>query len=136
MAAERLSSVGVIFGYSTTGFDAEDFIEVEGCYECPSLGGSREKLDATALKDTVRRKINGIKDYGDELQFKCYYDSTEYDALDALTDTEVYWTLKFPNNKGTFTWTGSPSVSLDGFGVSALLAYSLNIAPSSDITKA
>lgn len=134
MANERLSSVGVIFGYSTTK-DGE-LIPVDGCYEVPSLGGTTEKLDATALKDTVRKKINGIKDYGDELAFKCYYDSDEYDALDALKDTTVYWTLKFPNNKGTFTWEGSPTVSLDGFGVSAIISYALNIAPSSEITKA
>lgn len=133
MAAERLSSVGVIFGYSTT---AEgEITPVEGCYEVPSLGGSVEKLDVTVLSDTVRKKMNGIKDYGDELQFKCYYDSDEYDALDGMADQNVFWTLKFPNNKGTFTWQGTPSVSLEGFGVSAPIGYLLNIAPSSEIKK-
>lgn len=133
MANERLSSVGVIFGYSTT--EAGEITEVNGCYEVPSLGGTVEKLDVTVLKDTVRKKINGIKDYGDELQFKCYYDSDEYDALDALKEQNVYWTLKFPQNKGTFTWQGTPTVSLEGFGVSAPIAYLLNIAPSSEIQK-
>lgn len=134
MAAERLSSVGVIFGYSTTGFEGE-ITPVEGCYEVPSLGGSVAKLDVTVLSDTVRKKINGIKDYGDELQFKCYYDSDEYDTLDGLKEQNIYWTLQFPNGKGKFQWQGTPTVSLEGFGVSATVGYLLNIAPSSPIEK-
>ena len=74
--------------------------------------------------------INGIKDYGD-LAFKFNYAKEQFTTLNGLTGS-INFKVTLPDAT-TATFSGEPSVSLEGVGVGAAMTYTLNISLDSDI---
>jgi hypothetical protein len=74
---------------------------------------------------------DGIKNYGDSLSFKFLYEDTQFSTLNGLTGSSE-WKVELPEGT-TCTFGGSCSVKLDGVGVNAVLTYTLNIKPNSEM---
>lgn len=121
-------SKGIKLSYSSTGTDS--YTDLTDLLEIPSLGGSVDKVDVTTLADASKKYINGIKDYGD-LAFKFNYAKAQFTTLNGLTGS-VNFKVTLPDNT-TATFSGEPSVSLEGVGVGAAMTYTLNISLDSDI---
>lgn len=121
-------SKGIKLSYSSSG--TESYTDLTDLLEIPSLGGSVDKVDVTTLADASKKYINGIKDYGD-LAFKFNYAKTQFTTLNGLTGS-VNFKVTLPDTT-TATFSGEPSVSLEGVGVGAAMTYTLNISLDSDI---
>ena len=121
-------SKGIKLSYSSTG--TESYTDLTDLLEIPSLGGSVDKVDVTTLADASKKYINGIKDYGD-LPFKFNYAKEQFNTLNGLTGS-VNFKVTLPDTT-TATFSGEPSVSLEGVGVGAAMTYTLNISLDSDI---
>lgn len=121
-------SKGIKLAYSSTGTDS--YTDLTDLLEIPSLGGSVDKVDVTTLADASKKYINGIKDYGD-LPFKFNYAKEQFNTLNGLTGS-IHFKVTLPDNT-TATFSGEPSVSLEGVGVGAAMTYTLNISLDSDI---
>lgn len=121
-------SKGIKLSYSSTG--TESYTDLTDLLEIPSLGGSIDKVDVTTLADASKKYINGIKDYGD-LAFKFNYAKEQFTTLNGLTGS-INFKVTLPDTT-TATFSGEPSVSLEGVGVGAAMTYTLNISLNSDI---
>ena len=121
-------SKGIKLSYSSTG--TESYTDLTDLLEIPSLGGSVDKVDVTTLADASKKYINGIKDYGD-LPFKFNYAKEQFNTLNGLTGS-IHFKVTLPDNV-TATFSGEPSVSLEGVGVGAAMTYTLNVSLDSDI---
>lgn len=121
-------SKGIKLSYSSSG--TESYTDLTDLLEIPSLGGSVDKVDVTTLADASKKYINGIKDYGD-LAFKFNYAKAQFTTLNGLTGS-INFKVTLPDTT-TATFSGEPSVSLEGVGVGAAMTYTLNISLDSDI---
>lgn len=121
-------SKGIKLSYSSTG--TQSYTDLTDLLEIPSLGGSVDKVDVTTLADASKKYINGIKDYGD-LAFKFNYAKEQFTTLNGLTGS-INFKVTLPDTT-TATFSGEPSVSLEGVGVGAAMTYTLNISLDSDI---
>ena len=111
-----------------------DFNPLEDLYEIPELGGDTDKIEVTKLSSRAHEYINGIKNYGDSVAFKFYYEKTQFTTLNGLTE-ECDWKVELPDATA-YTFSGTPSVKLDGATYNVALTYTLNIAPTSEMTIA
>ena len=121
-------SKGIKLSYSSSG--TTSYTDLTDLLEIPSLGGSIDKVDVTTLADASKKYINGIKDYGD-LAFKFNYAKAQFTTLNGLTGS-INFKVTLPDTT-TATFSGEPSVSLEGVGVGAAMTYTLNISLDSDI---
>ena len=117
-------SKGIKLSYSSTG--TETYTDLTDLLEIPSLGGSVDKVDVTTLADASKKYIN----YGD-LAFKFNYAKEQFTTLNGLTGS-IHFKVTLPDTT-TATFSGEPSVSLEGVGVGAAMTYTLNISLDSDI---
>lgn len=124
-------SKGITLSYKTS--TGSTYTELTDLLEIPALGGTADKVETTTLADDTKRYIKGLKDYGD-LSFKFNYDKTQFEALSALTGV-INWKVELPDASEA-TFTGEPTVMLEGAGVGAVMTYSVAIALNSDITFA
>lgn len=128
---DAVISKGIKLSYKT---GEAEFIELTNLFEIPELGGDVDKIEVTTLADAAHKYTNGIKNYGDSIAFKFYYEKTQFTTLNAI-DSECDWKVELPDATA-YTFSGVPSVKLDGVGVNAALSYSLNIAPTSEMVVA
>lgn len=110
------------------------FTELTNLFEIPELGGDVDKIEVTTLASEAHEYTNGIKNYGDTVAFKFYYEKTQFTTLSGLSDG-CEWKVELPDGL-TYTFSGVPSVKLDGVSYNAALTYSLNIAPTSAMVVA
>lgn len=105
------------------------FVALTNLQEIPDLGGEVEAIEITTLADAAHMYTDGLKNYGDSLEFKFLYESVQFTALNALTGTQE-WQVELPGGE-TCTFSGTCSARLDGVGVNAALTYTLAVKPSS-----
>ena len=110
------------------------FTELTNLFEIPELGGDVDKIEVTTLASEAHEYTNGIKNYGDTVAFKFYYEKTQFTTLSGLSGG-CEWKVELPDGL-TYTFSGVPSVKLDGVSYNAALTYSLNIAPTSAMVVA
>ena len=120
-------SKGITLSYKTG--EASQYTALTNLQEIPDLGGEVEAIEITTLADAAHMYTDGIKNYGDSLEFKFLYEETEFTTLNALTASQN-WQVKLPDD-ATCSFTGTCSVRLDGVGVNAALTYTLSIKPNS-----
>ena len=125
-------SKGIKLSYKASGTTYTDLTNLQ---EIPELGGSADSIEITTLADAAHKYTNGILSYGDTLAFKFLFDKTQFTTLSGLSGS-ISWKVTLPGDNGSATFTGSPSVALDGAGVNVALTYTLNIKPDSEITWA
>ena len=110
------------------------FVELTNLFEIPELGGDVDKIEVTTLASEAHEYTNGIKNYGATIAFKFYYEKTQFTILSGLSGG-CEWKVELPDGL-TYTFSGVPSVKLDGVSYNAALTYSLNIAPTSAMVVA
>lgn len=106
--------------------------ELTNLQEIPELGGDTDAIEITTLADEAHMYTDGIKNYGDSIAFKFLYDSEQFTALQASTDSDT-WKVELPD-KVTCSFGGKGSVKLDGVGVNAALTYTLAVKPNTAMT--
>lgn len=121
-------SKGIKLSYKT---DGEVYTDLTDLQEIPDMGGETESIEITTLADAAHMYTNGIKSYGDSLEFSFLYASAQFDTLNALTGS-VGWKVSLPDNTAC-TFSGSCSVKLNGVGVNDVLTYVLAIKPDSEM---
>ncbi len=99
--------------------------------EIPELGGDAEAIEITTLADAAHMYTDGIKNYGDSLTFKFLYEEAQFTELSAIK-APTQWKVVLPDGVNC-SFGGTCSVKLDGVGVNAVLTYSLNIKPNSEM---
>lgn len=119
--AEAVISKGIKLYYGET--------ELTNLQEIADLGGEVEAIEITTLADEARTYTDGIKNYGDSLEFKFLYEKEQFTTLNGLTGSQQ-WKVELPDAT-TCTFGGTCSVKLDGAGVNAALTYTLAIKPNS-----
>ena len=120
-------SKGITLSYKTG--EASQYTALTNLQEIPDLGGEVEAIEITTLADAAHMYTDGIKNYGDSLEFKFLYEEAQFTALNALTASQN-WQVKLPDD-ATCTFGGTCSVRLDGVGVNAAVTYTLSIKPNS-----
>lgn len=110
------------------------FTELTNLFEIPELGGDVDKIEVTTLASEAHEYTNGIKNYGDTVAFKFYYEKNQFTTLSGLAGG-CEWKVELPDGL-IYTFSGVPSVKLDGVSYNAALTYSLNIAPTSAMVVA
>ena len=125
-------STGITLSYKSG--EASQYTALTNLQEIPELGGDSEAIEITTLADVAHMYTDGIKNYGDSLEFKFLYDKTQFTTLNALTGS-VSWQVKLPDD-ATCSFTGTGSVKMDGVGVNAALTYTLAVKPDSAMTWA
>ncbi len=123
-------SKGITLSYKK---DAE-FIALTNLQEIPDLGGETEAIEVTTLADGAHMYTDGLKNYGDSLDFKFLYEGEQFTALNGLTGSSE-WKVELPDGAAC-TFGGTSSVRLDGVGVNAALTYTLSVKPNSEIAWA
>lgn len=102
--------------------------------EIPDLGGEVEAIEITTLADAAHMYTDGLKNYGDSLEFKFLYEETQFMTLNELKDSQN-WKVELPDGE-TCAFGGTCSVKFDGVGVGAALTYTLAIKPNSEMVWA
>ena len=110
------------------------FNALTNLYEIPELGGDVDKIEITNLESAAHEYTNGIKNYGDSIAFKFYYEKEQFTTLNGL-NAGCEWKVELPDGTA-YTFSGVPSVKLDGASYNVALTYSLNIAPTSEMVVA
>lgn len=121
-------SKGIKLSYKT---DGEVYTDLTDLQEIPDMGGETESIEITTLADAAHMYTNGIKSYGDSLEFSFLYANAQFNTLNALTGS-VGWKVTLPDNTAC-TFSGSCSVKLNGVGVNDVLTYVLAIKPDSEM---
>lgn len=106
-------------------------VELTNLQEIPELGGETEAIEITTLADAAHMYTDGIKNYGDSLEFKFLYEETQFTTLNGLTGSQT-WKVELPDG-ATCSFGGTCSVKLDGVGVNAALTYTLAVKPNSEM---
>ena len=57
------------------------FTELTNLFEIPELGGDVDKIEVTTLASEAHEYTNGIKNYGDTVAFKFYYEKNQFTTL-------------------------------------------------------
>lgn len=125
-------SKGITLSYKAG--EAQEYTDLTNLQEIPDLGGEVEAIEITTLADAAHMYTDGIKNYGDSLEFKFLYEGTQFETLNALTGT-VSWKVALPDG-ASCTFGGTSSVKLDGVGVNAALTYTLSVKPNTAMTWA
>ncbi len=102
--------------------------------EIPDLGGEVEAIEITTLEDAAHTYTDGLKNYGDSLEFKFLYEEEQFTELNGLTGSQN-WVVTLPDGAAC-SFGGTSSVRLDGVGVNAALTYTLAIKPNSEMAWA
>lgn len=122
-------SKGITLSYKSGG--AGGYTPLTNLQEIPDLGGTTEAIEITTLADAAHMYTDGLKDYGDSLEFKFLYEETQFTTLNGLSGS-ISWQVKLPD-ESTCSFTGTSSVRLDGVGVGAALTYTLAIKPNTEM---
>lgn len=109
-------------------------VELTNLQEIPELGGTTESIEITTLADAAHRFTNGLKSYGDSLEFKFLYEKEQFTTLNGLNDSQE-WRVELPDG-ASCSFGGECSVRLDGVGIAAALTYTLSIKPDSEMVWA
>ena len=109
-------------------------VELTNLQEIPELGGTTEAIEITTLADDAHKYTDGLKNYGDSLEFKFLYEKEQFTTLNGLADSQE-WRVELPDG-ATCSFGGACSVRLDGVGVAAALTYTLSIKPNTEMVWA
>ena len=128
-------SKGITLSYqSATESGATSANELTNLMEIPDLGGEVEAVEITTLADGAHVYMDGLKNYGDSLDFKFLFESTQFYILNGLSGERVNntWTVSLPSGEKC-VFGGPCSVRLDSKGVNAALTYTLSIRPNTEM---
>ena len=123
-------SKGITLSYKGSAQGAT-YTTLTNLQEIPDIGNTApDKIDITVLTDNAKKSMAGLQDSSQDLVFKFLFEATQFDSLAGLSGS-YNWKVELPDDNGTATFTGTPSVKLNGVGVNNALTYSLTITVES-----
>lgn len=128
-------SKGITLSYTTVEeFTSTDWVDLTNLQEIPDLGTTTETIEVTTLADEAHMYTDGLKNYGDSLDFKFLYEPGQYQDLNPGGGIimPVKWKVSLPGGCECI-FSGKHTVKLDGVGVNAVLTYTLSIRPTSEM---
>ena len=102
--------------------------------------GNPDQVETTTLCDEFHQFIDGLKNYGDELEFTANYDEANFNTLNGLTNKAVEILLCSSSSdatgaNGKFAMTTADiRCRLKGAGVGDVLEMVIVVKPTSAIT--
>lgn len=126
-ATQAINTIGTKLSYKV---GEGEFIRIPTVQEIPEMGGTRESIEVTTLADDAHVYIGGLKNLGDELQFKLVYVKDEFQTLNSLGDQVVDWKVELRDG-ATCTFSGSCSIKLDAVAVNGTYTATLAVKPAS-----
>lgn len=101
----------------------------------PDLGGAPEQLETTDLEDETQTFVDGVQSL-DALEFTSNYTKESYEQVNESAGTEQKYQLDFgeAGADGTFSWTGTHSVRVNGGEVNGVREMTITCTPSSKIS--
>ena len=134
-------------GYITKGMQISYCATASGTFtaltdllECPELGGDRDSIEITTLADGAHRYRDGLKNYGDAVNFTFLYDPTQFATLNGLSGVQ-YLKVELPDGENgaldtACTFSGTCSVKLNSAAANDVFKYTLSIRPNSEMNFA
>ena len=145
MPGQGVLSLGITFNVAeyAAGGTLGTYAKIDDLQAIPSLGGEPEKVEVTTLADSVRRYINGIKDYGD-LEFTFLYSNESANSSFRKIRSyekkgkKVSVKIGIPGEDGTadqttFVFDAVLSAGLNEAGVNDPLTFTVTAGLQSDI---
>ena len=100
----------------------------------PDLGAAPAAIDVTTLADNVQKFIPGVKALA-AMEFVANYEKEIFTKLKANEGENLTYVVDFGTN-GSFTVTGTHSVSVAGAGLNAAVDMKITVLPNGEITVA
>jgi hypothetical protein len=131
-------SKGMTLSYKTT--SEGSYVALTNLQNIPDLGGTADSIEITTFDDDAHTYMNGLKNFGDSVDFTFLYDKTQFATLNGLTG-DVFWQVGIPDGSAgavstTCSFKGACSVSLVSVGTNSPITYTLSIKPSTEMTFA
>lgn len=128
---------GIKLSYAAGTSSVTSYTDLTNLQEIPDMGGSTDSVEVTTLADSAHMYINGLKDYGDSIDFTFLYEPVQFGTLNALTGDNS-WKLSLPDGTDgaidtTCTFTRECSVRLLGKTYNDAMQYALSIKPTSEM---
>lgn len=111
--------------------------------DTPDLGGEKEQIDVTTLSHGQRMYIDGIEDTESRV-FTANYDADDYQRIKNMEGQEYEFAVWFggtgsgstlvpTGSNGAFSWTGRPSVWVNGGSVNEAVEMSISISAVTEV---
>lgn len=128
-----INNIGTKLSYKVN----DAYTDLTNLLEVPELGNTdKEKIDVTVLEDEDNYSIDGRGNSTQDLAFVFLLEGTQFDALCALTGSQD-WKVTFPTAAGvSATFSGTPTVKMNGVSGNDALKYTLNISVNSKVVFA
>lgn len=126
-------SKGITLSYKN-GSSTTEYTKLTNLQEIPDLGGETESIEITTLADEAHMYTDGLKNYGESIDFIFLYDKEQFTTLEGLTGSSD-WKVTLPDTN-TCSFSGTSSIKLAGVGNGAALTYTLSVKPNSEMTWA
>ena len=125
MAVQALLSKGITLKLDET--------LIEGLKSTAELSESTEKIEVTTLANSNKTYINGLRDFGDSLDYTCVYSKAEFMAVRAMQDGEKHAVeIMYPDGLKV-TLDAFVAVVLSGAEVNSALEFTIQLTPASDV---
>ena len=134
MSAKAVSTIGTVLKFGTTSGSLTQLCKITSY---PDLIGEPNLLETTDLEDTQQTFIAGVKS-AENMQFEANYTSEVWETLKANEGVAGYFALEFGASgaDGIFNWQGAYTLGKGGEGVDEVRKMTINIAPTTPVTKA
>jgi len=100
----------------------------------PDLGAAPAAIDVTTLADDVQKFIPGVKALA-AMEFVANYEKEIFSTLKTNEGETLTYVVDFGDN-GTFTVSGTHSVSVAGAGLNAAVDMKISVLPNGEISVA
>ena len=108
-------------------------IEVKGLTNVPALNETKATLEVTALENTQRVYISGLKEPAESLEFTGYYEAASYKQLRDLAELGEEQDVEITLPDGVkISFTAEISVGLSEVTVGEAIQYTLALTPTGE----
>ena len=129
---------GITLSYKVKSASGTTYTPIPGLKEVPELGSMKEKVENTALSDTIKQYEMGIGDPGDLNYLFRYMNADEksaYRTMRGYSENGTVLSLRETFPDGTiFGFDAQVDVKTGGGGVNGVIDWTLAIALQSTIT--
>lgn len=103
------------------------------------IKGDPDQIETTTLCDEYHEYIDGLKNYGDDLEFTANYIKGDFDVINALSGTHqfaIYFNTgsSFDGDNGKFYVDGEISARINGTGVGDVVEMTIVIKPKTELS--
>lgn len=128
---------GITLSYKVKSASGTTYTPIPGLKEVPELGNTKEKVENTALSDSVKQYEMGIGDPGEMNYVFRYLNANEKSAYRTMrgyseNNTALSFRETFPDGT-TFSFDAQIDVKTSGGGVNGVIDWTMGIALQSPI---